>query len=210
MKRFQNRLMAYSQKEFQWMKKMQKIKGVIFYPLLYILTKLRVTANILSFISGMIAITFLVLAITQNRPELFILGIFIHFLLDGLDGSLARFQKKDSFYGAFIDMIYDYIGIISASIFILFFNYSNTILVLLYTLLYTLVLVNSLILGYIKRSYKYVLRPRIYIYIALAIDFYYTREITTEVLIITSGLMFLSSIGGIIKIGKYIKSSISN
>ena len=202
--------MAYSEKEFQWMQKFQKIKSVLFYPFLYILTKLGITASMLSFMSGVIAITFLILAIVQNRPELFILGIFIHFLLDGLDGSLARFQKKDSFYGTFIDMVYDYIGIVSASIFILFFNYSNTILVLIYTLLYTIVLVNSLILGYIKRPYKYVLRPRIYIYIALAIDVYYLKGITTEALIITSVLMFLSSIGGIVKIGKYIKSSMYN
>jgi len=85
-----------------------KVRMKLFKPILFILTKLHITANILSLVSILIMLpSFYYIDI---RPEIVVILYFFGvFVLDILDGPLARYQKLNNDKGKFIDVVKDYI-----------------------------------------------------------------------------------------------------
>jgi len=127
------------------------------------------------------------------NPLYFVLGIWIHMILDGIDGTLARYQKKDSTTGALIDVIGDQFGITLMCFFAYFFNYVNVINISVFFVLYLIVLLISLYLMFNKARYEIVIRPRIFFYIAVTWDFFIFINLT-EVVVFISNIFLLASV----------------
>jgi phosphatidylglycerophosphate synthase len=101
-----------------------RIKGYkdkIIHPLVLIFDKLGFSAIGITFISavlGLIAVYFY-----QNNHYLFITLIFAHLLFDGLDGALARWQKKfSSALGIWLDYFTDRLIVLSLLLKVSFIN----------------------------------------------------------------------------------------
>ena len=95
-----------------------RLLAIIIFPLLK-----KLNPNFISFLSILFGFTALAISIYQNESILHILIIFflISFILDFSDGMVARYQKKTSFHGRFIDGLFDIIVI--GFLHIIFINY---------------------------------------------------------------------------------------
>jgi len=82
----------------------KKARLVAFKPLLKALTSLGMESNhisVLSLLSGVSMFYFLL----QDKVAYSIISLILFFFLDAVDGTLARYQKKESDKGKFMDMI---------------------------------------------------------------------------------------------------------
>jgi len=183
----------YGNFEMGFLLKVHKIKEKVFLPLIKVLTFCKINAHIISFISALVTIITFYYSIELMNPLYFVLGIWIHMILDGIDGTLARYQKKDSTTGALIDVIGDQFGITLMCFFAYFFNYVNVINISVFFVLYLIVLLISLYLMFNKARYEIVIRPRIFFYIAVTWDFFIFINLT-EVVVFISNIFLLASV----------------
>ena len=97
---------VYAEAEKKHMHAFQDKKDKFFSPLLKILIKLKVTPNMLSFSSVILAMLFIFFIQRDIRVSLAVLlaGLFF----DTIDGSLARMSRKISSKGTFIDGFSDH------------------------------------------------------------------------------------------------------
>ena len=95
-----------------------RLLAIIIFPLLK-----KLNPNFISFLSILFGFAALTISIFQDGSILNILIIFflISFILDFSDGMVARYQKKTSFHGRFIDGLFDIIVI--GFLHIIFINY---------------------------------------------------------------------------------------
>ncbi len=95
-----------------------RLLAIIIFPLLK-----KLNPNFISFLSILFGFAALIISIFQDGSILNILIIFflISFILDFSDGMIARYQKKTSFHGRFIDGLFDIIVI--GFLHIIFINY---------------------------------------------------------------------------------------
>ncbi len=95
-----------------------RLLAIIVFPLLK-----KLNPNFISFLSISCGFAALIISIFQDESILHILIIFflISFILDFSDGMVARYQKKTSFHGRFIDGLFDIIVI--GFLHIIFINY---------------------------------------------------------------------------------------
>lgn len=82
------------------------VKMVVLRPLLFLLTKLKITSNHLTLLSLLIFLPSLYFI--EKNPWIVIILYFVSFyFLDTIDGALARYQKTASDRGKFIDVFRD-------------------------------------------------------------------------------------------------------
>lgn len=86
--------------------KMVETKMVVLRPLLFLLTKLRITSNHITSLS-LLVFLFSFYFIEKNPWIVVILYCVSLYLLDSIDGALARYQKTADDRGKFIDVIRD-------------------------------------------------------------------------------------------------------
>lgn len=87
----------------------------------YILQNTKISANQITIFNLIISILFLVLAFVIDFIFI-IIGIFIFFILDFVDGKIARIKNQNSFVGKRLDFLTDRIIFITYSIFIFYFQ----------------------------------------------------------------------------------------
>lgn len=97
--------------------KSQEIRGIVLKPILTLMDKIGLTANRITNLRLLLGIIFLIWFF--NTDEYLLPSIFILFVLflDVFDGALARYQKRQSDRGKFLDVFVDnavYIFIILA------------------------------------------------------------------------------------------------
>lgn len=98
----------FNKEERKHQKKFKDARTSFLKPLLKILTKLKITPNIIS----IIGIVFLLIGISTKSLIISFIFIFIYCLNDGLDGALARFQNKSHTGGAIVDIVSDQLGVV--------------------------------------------------------------------------------------------------
>ncbi|HCM51699.1 TPA: hypothetical protein DIS56_01005 [Candidatus Saccharibacteria bacterium] len=84
------------------------IRNLVFKPLNLLLTKLGVSADMVSYLGVLVMIIFMF--IVESHPITAFWLLFARMLIDILDGPLARYQKTDSDRGKFVDVLMDNLG----------------------------------------------------------------------------------------------------
>lgn len=183
----------YGRFEMEYMIKIRKSKERIFLPLLRLLDRLKFKPDYISFISALTTIIAFVLAVYYVQPLIFIIGIWIHLILDGIDGALARYQQVASIRGTHVDMFGDQFGITLMCVFAVYFNIANIVNISVFFVLYSIVLIFSLYFLHKKNRFEIVMRPRVFFYYAVTIDvLIYLRF--TDIIVLISNILLLGSI----------------
>src|SRR3989344_7517382 len=86
--------------------KSQRIRDKLFRSILILLTKINVSPSLLSNLKIIVFLPYIILASTNLK--LAFLFFFLAVLVDLFDGPLARFQKKNSDKGKFLDVFGDF------------------------------------------------------------------------------------------------------
>ena len=81
-------------------------RSVLFKPILSILTKLGINSNHISFL-GLIFSFIMFYFLIKNQVINSLIFFILILLVDGIDGSLARYQEKTTDKGKFFDMVVD-------------------------------------------------------------------------------------------------------
>ncbi len=161
---------CYSAGERTYMEFTQKMRGVLLRPFLAFLTSCRINANgltLLSLLAGLSACP----AYFYSRG-LFLLLLVLHVALDGLDGPLARYQKKASRRGSFTDTLSDQIVIAATTITLIYDGVAGVIPGVAYVFLYTVIIAFSMIRNAMGIPYRWLIRPRFMLYTWLVVEFY--------------------------------------
>ena len=195
----------YGKFEMEYMVGIRKSKEKIFLPILKFLNKLKINANHVSFISALTTVVTFSLAIYFVQPLIFIIGIWIHMLLDGIDGALARYQKTASVKGTLVDVFGDQFGITLMCVFVVYFSLANIINISVFFVLYTIVIIFSFYFLYKKSRFEIVIRPRIFFYYAATIDVLIYLRFTDIIVLICNVLLLVSIIFGIYQIKMFKK-----
>lgn len=105
-------MVNYRQVERNFFEVTQNIRAIVFLPLLKILHALKITANMITIFRGIIFIPAVMfpLFIYNNVKLAVILYFLVFWLLDMIDGSLARYSRTESDRGKFIDTVVDMLG----------------------------------------------------------------------------------------------------
>jgi hypothetical protein len=85
---------VYTKAEENLVRSTHKFKDCVFGPLMKILSWIGVSPNFIAFLSAFTLISTLIVAVQMLNPLIFIYGLWLHFILDSLDGPLARFQYR--------------------------------------------------------------------------------------------------------------------
>lgn len=199
---------VYAEKELKYMLLFQKLKEVVFMPIIKVLSSMWITANQVSIAWWIIALIWTLLSIYLWDITWWVLWIWLHFILDWFDWTLARYQNKMNKAWSFIDVVFDHLWIVSSCILMLSFWIASSINVLLYWVLYTIVIFYAYILWEINKPFWLILRPRLFLYIMLllivvfGLDSYYL-----ELLIyLCNGIMFIQIVLWTKSLYAYIKN----
>lgn len=146
----------------------ERLKGLIFSPIIFILKKLGVTANMVSYASAAfgVAATFYLWQDWQISAWLIIISV----LLDGIDGSLARRSANPDPRGPLIDNFADLIVISATTIGFIAVGIISPVVGGLYLVSYPLLIVFAIIRNIIGKPRQHVLRLRLYIYAAFILE----------------------------------------
>lgn len=140
------------------------LKKFIFYPVVILLIKLGITANMVSCISALIGFISAIYLWFDYKVAAILL--LISFFTDGTDGSLARATHKNDKQGAIMDCFMDQITISATTIGFISIGLLDPIIGSLYLLSYPIVVIFSSLRNIIGKPAIYVLRPRIIVYAA--------------------------------------------
>ena len=118
-------------------------------------------------------------------------GLFLlaYTLVDGIDGALARYQKKTSNAGALLDMILDHSGMVLVIVVLAAANLINAIGAIIYVYLYTLLVIFIIIRNSINKPIKKAVRSKYIVYGAYGLWALFQINIITPVIILFSALM---------------------
>ena len=191
---------CYSAGDRQFMILTQKVRAVLLQPILVMLTKCGITADILTLISLFIGLAACP-AYFYSRA-LFLGLILTHVLLDGFDGPLARYQKKASRKGSFADTMSDQIVVAATTITLIYADVIGVLPGSVYIFVYTVVIAFSVVRNALKTPYSWLVRPRFIVYSWFAVEFYLWPGKTDYLLWIFSALLTLKMLSGFYKIRK--------
>jgi phosphatidylglycerophosphate synthase len=116
-----------------------------FSPLLKALDAVNASPDTLS-VLGMAVTLLLPLSFTL-APAWCVVAYMLHLLLDGLDGSLARYQGTASQRGAYLDVVADHTSLIVTVLTLQWFGIGDPFWVLLYTVGYLVLVVHFVLMN---------------------------------------------------------------
>ncbi|MBT3405637.1 CDP-alcohol phosphatidyltransferase family protein [Candidatus Woesearchaeota archaeon] len=137
-------------------------KKVLFYPVVVLLVKLGVTANMVSYFSAFVGLVATVYLWYDLRIAAILL--LVSLAIDGIDGSVARASKKKSLRGSITDCFCDQFAISATTIGFIALGLVDPVIGALYLVVYPTVIAFSIIRNIIKKPASYVLRPRIIVF----------------------------------------------
>jgi len=190
----------YSTAEMKAMVKFNKIKIFFLHPIVKFLDKIGATPNMISLFSAIVAMGAFTFSYVFLSPMYFAVGIWIHMIIDAVDGTLARYQNKTSSNGAIVDSLCDHFGIVLACLFAYLFFIVDGFSILVFAILYSILIGLIFYLLKNKSSFFFIIRPRLYLYVAITLDVFCLTRITDYIVLISNIIMFVGIIIGFKKI----------
>ncbi len=189
---------CYSAGERGWMQATQKLRGLLFAPLLKLLANLRVTPDLLTAASLVCGLAFCPLWFVNTWAALGALGL--HVLLDGLDGPLARHLKVASRRGSFTDTMSDQCVVTAVTLTLMA---SGTVTVVaggVYIFVYAVVVAFAMVRNALRVPYSWVIRPRFAVYLWLIVEITIWPGSTNGLLWICNFVLLMKVLSGFVRI----------
>jgi phosphatidylglycerophosphate synthase len=183
----------------------QRFRAKLLGPWLAQLTRIGVSPDMVTAIAGLTGAAFLPLWLTENW-SLALTAIWLHVLLDGLDGPLARFQKIGSSRGSFTDTFTDQLVVTLAMVgwMVMAPQSLNISMGALYVFLYAQVVAMSMVRNALYVPYSWLVRPRFFVYGAMTFDHIASSQWTVTVLCLSNALLAIKSVSGFLALRKQI------
>ena len=184
-----NNYKTYTKAEEALVRLNHKIKDFLFKPFLILLTSLRVPPNFIAALSSCVIIGGLYTSYIYSSTNIFLACLWVHFLLNAIDGPLARFQKKASNDGAITDSLTDYLGVLATTIFVGLFSSVSTTLLILFVVFYLIEVYNILISNLLSSQLEFGFKPRFILFAITTIDMIFSVSYLPLTYLVLCGVM---------------------
>ena len=157
----------FAESEQAGQERFQKIRDGLFGPLVRMLIRCRITADLISLLSLLQLVPFGYLLLTAgNSQQIAVASIFVwlHVSLDALDGPIARTTGTAGPAGAFTDMCVDHSGMLITSCILTAAGFINPTAAVAYVSSYTVAVAFTIWLNMIGQPFKLVIRTKYLLY----------------------------------------------
>ncbi|MCA9056641.1 MAG: hypothetical protein KDA75_22590, partial [Planctomycetaceae bacterium] len=163
----------FAEQEQALQKKFRALRDHWLGPLVRGCLRAGVTADV---ISGLAVLSLLPFGLSlfdlagSWSPQVAVLSLALHVLLDGLDGPVARGAGTDGPAGAFTDMCLDHIGFLTVTVLITAAGVVAGTAACAYVATYTLAVVMVVVLNLLGRPFRYVVRTKYIFYLLIGLQ----------------------------------------
>ncbi len=188
---------CYSDGERAWMEYGQSLRANCLKPLLVMLARMRVSPDAITLASGLCGVAFMPLWLV-HQPAVAFVCLVLHVLLDGLDGPLARHCGTASPRGSFVDTFTDQVVVTLVTVAWVMVSPSslNIAFGAAYLFLYAMVVGMAMVRNALEVPYSWLVRPRFFVFAAMATEWLSQWPVTIVTLIVCDGLLMLKCISG--------------
>lgn len=188
----------YGKKEAEKIAKFKAKKDALVRPLIRFFVGVGITSDMVSYLGLIAALGFLIFAPYQ---KIALLLLCVHLIFDGLDGPLARYTKKASEKGAFIDAACDLAGFMFVTTGLTRIGLLNELLTTFLVFLYTLVVLFIFIKHLLEvKIPDWIPRPRLYIFGAYFLYIFTNLNLINGIALIAVTVMIIDNIWSFAKI----------
>ncbi|HYL42282.1 MAG TPA: CDP-alcohol phosphatidyltransferase family protein [Ktedonobacteraceae bacterium] len=161
----------------------QRIRQGFLGPIAYILSRLGIKPDTLSYTSVVFGIAFCLLAPFQFTVAFWLLIASI--ICDGLDGVEARLTKTNTASGSFTDMFCDQLVVAFSVAGMAWKNLIHPVLAVLFVYVYTALVIFLMLHRMLQVSSHWIVRPsRMLLYAAIALYFFFRIDVLNYLLLI--------------------------
>lgn len=184
MKQLRNKIGSiYSDDEELVLGPWQRIRQGFLGPIAYILSRLGIKPDTLSYTSVVFGIAFCLLAPFQFTVAFWLLIASI--ICDGLDGVEARLTKTNTASGSFTDMFCDQLVVAFSVAGMAWINLIHPVLAVLFVYVYTALVIFLMLHRMLQVSSHWIVRPsRMLLYAAIALYFFFRIDVLNYLLLI--------------------------
>ncbi len=148
----------------------QKIRASMLRPLLKLLARLGVTADVVTLVSLVLGLAFCPVYFFSKPLALALL--VLHVCADGLDGPMARFTATASRKGSFTDTMSDQLVVVATTITLMYARTIGATAGGTYIFLYTVVVLFAMVRNVLAIPYSWLVRPRFAVYAWMIVETY--------------------------------------
>jgi phosphatidylglycerophosphate synthase len=173
----------YSEEEARVLGPWQKIRQVLFFPLALALSRLGIGPDMLSFSSVALSIGFCLLAPFHFTVAFWLL--VASFLLDGLDGVIARLTKSNVARGSFTDACCDQAVLAFSVAGMAWVGAIHPVLAVLFVYVYTTLVIFLVLHHLLRISSRWIVRPgRTLFYACIGLNFFFHINLLNDLLLV--------------------------
>ncbi len=173
----------YSEEEERVLGPWQAIRQRFLTPIAFILSRLGISANMLSFASVILGLGFFLFA-----PLNFVVAFWLlvaSLLCDGLDGVEARLTGTNSARGSFTDMFCDQLVVAFSVAGLAWKGLIYPVLAILFVYVYTALVTFLVLHRTLRVSSRGIIRPsRMLLYVAIALYFFFHIDLLNDLLLV--------------------------
>jgi len=190
---------CYSGGEGGFMDWNQNLRGRLLEPLLIKMARIGMRGSHVTFLSMLAGLLYCPLFLLDQKAAAFFM-LFLHVLLDGLDGPLARFRGQASDRGSFTDTMADQVVVTTTALTMMHAGAASAWAGGSYVFLYAIVVAFAFARNAMAAPYSWLFRPRFLVFLAFMVDSYFLPGSLEVVLWISSALLGLKCLSGFVKI----------
>jgi len=153
----------FSSKEKEGQDVFSKKRTTFLKPISASLTKIGVSPDQISYFGIFLLILFGIFF--KSAPILAFVLLFFYVVMDGIDGSLARFQNTQNKGGSLTDIICDQLGLVVIAGLLIYYNMASPLLGYIYVTIYLTMIVLSVYQNALNIKLGLLIRSKYYIYI---------------------------------------------
>lgn len=161
---------CYSDRDRKMMDWWAGLRARSLNPLLAVMSRAGVTADGVTLWSFVLGMAFCPMFLV-NRPVALVC-LWLHVLVDGLDGPLARYRGTASPKGSFADTLCDQTVVAASTAILILDGVVHSLAGGLYIFVYTVVVTFAMIRNAMTVPYSFILRPRFIVYAWVIVELY--------------------------------------
>jgi len=172
----------YSEIEEQVLIPWQKIRQSFLTPIAFVLSRLGISPDMLSFASFVFGIGFFLFAVSQFTLAFWLLIASI--ICDGLDGVEARLTRTNTARGSFTDMFCDQLVVAFSVAGMAWKGLIHPVLAVIFVYVYTAIVTLLVLHRMLQVSSFWIIRPsRMLLYAAIALYFFFQIDLLNYLLL---------------------------
>ena len=173
-----------------------RIKLKVYRPILLICRRFGITPNMIT-LAGLFFGTAAGCALAFGYLWTTFVLLLIHVVLDGIDGTLAKFVDNSSIQGSVFDISSDMISVFFLVVGLVHLNLLDSILALWFIFVYLSIVVFSIVRNVFNRPYKNMLRPRYELYLVFVLYLFFGIDIFDISVLIFNIIMTVTFVTGL-------------